>query len=395
MPNKPTTYPAQAFFFPAATLHALIVIPLAVLANTGIIQSWGLVASGHAQEMLAGFALALVAGYTLGSITLARGLFLLGIWFSARFLTLTGLSPLLASLCSLLFGIMLALEVLPRYRAARRWRNLAQLPLLGAIALLPGAWALLREMPIAVAELNILAETAGILLLTLLMLFMAGRLIAPAAAGDFYDRGTNLKNRVQPNLEGALLILIPIAISLFLLTAEKIAGVVLVSAGGVALTRLLRWRLWLCKGRIDLYGLGVGYAWLALGLMVTGVSMLVNHYQPAWLHMMTIGALGILSTGIMSRWYFYYFQRILPKPWYIQLTVTAISVAVVARLAVIELPEHYTHLLWLSVAAWEVAYAAALFLAIDGLRRRKDRPQRDTRITRPHAQHAESETIPS
>lgn len=379
MPSRYNHYPAQAFFFPAAILHALVVIPLTVLANTGVINSFGLLMSGHAQEMLAGLALALVAGYTLGNIPLAKAVLLLLIWIIGRFFALTGLSSEMATAATLLFGLMLAIEVLPRYKAAKRWRNLAQLPLLGAVALLPGIWALLRDIPYSILDLNVIAETSGILFLTLLMLFMAGRLIAPAAAGDYYNRGSNLKDRVQPNIEGALLITIPVGISLVMMQFYPLAGVVLVVAGILAAVRLCRWQLWYCKGRTDLYGLGIGYAWLAAGLIATGTSMILDSYHPAYLHIMTVGALGTLSTGIMSRWFYYYSWRTLPSRGYILLTVTAILLAALARLAVIFYPAHATPLLWISVAGWELAYGAAFYLAISSFLNRKNRPEKDQR----------------
>lgn len=59
---------AYRVFFPAASAYAAVAVPLSVLAMTGDGISTGLVGSGHAHEMLFGFALALIAGYTLGPI---------------------------------------------------------------------------------------------------------------------------------------------------------------------------------------------------------------------------------------------------------------------------------------------------------------------------------------
>ncbi|MEJ6655217.1 MAG: NnrS family protein, partial [Pseudomonas sp.] len=58
--------PAFLLFFPLAALLAAGVVPLsvwAVLAGSG----WppGLLSSGHGHELIFGFALALIAGYTL------------------------------------------------------------------------------------------------------------------------------------------------------------------------------------------------------------------------------------------------------------------------------------------------------------------------------------------
>lgn len=368
MTVKPGRYPAQAMFFPAAICHALVVIPLSVLANTGAgIVLPGLIGSGHAQEMLSGFALALVAGYTLGPTSRATAMLLLGIWLVGRVATLWGMQPL-DTLATLLFGILLAKQVVPRYLPARRWRNQAQMPLLGAVSLLPGLWGLTRA--VATAQINVAAETMGILLLTLLMLFMGGRLIAPAAAGDFHDRGGNLENRVQPRIEGALLIVVPAAISLFVLGAMPAAGMVLILAGALAAIRLWRWRLWRCRGRTDLHGLGVGYGWLATGLLVAGASMVAGQFRPALLHVVTIGALGTLSTGVMARWFYHQDGRRLPSRLYVIVTAGAMAVATLARIGAVYLNGMTSPMLWASLAGWELAYTATLLVALSYLYRR-------------------------
>ncbi len=58
---------AHRVFFPAACAYAALAVPLSVYAMTsgsGWLIAW--VGAGHGFEMLFGFALAVVAGYTLG-----------------------------------------------------------------------------------------------------------------------------------------------------------------------------------------------------------------------------------------------------------------------------------------------------------------------------------------
>lgn len=69
MTTRPPLKPIHTFwlFFPAASLWAAAVVPLsiyAVLSGSG----WppGLIGAGHGHELIFGFALALIAGYTLG-----------------------------------------------------------------------------------------------------------------------------------------------------------------------------------------------------------------------------------------------------------------------------------------------------------------------------------------
>lgn len=360
MTGKPNKYPAQMLFFPAAICHALIIVPLTVLTNLGLVQRWpALLGSGHAHEMLAGFALALVAGYMLGNQPLPKLLLLFGLWLLGRAVLLP-LPPALPVIAMLAFGVLLVAQVLPRFFPARRWRNRALLPLLAAISLLPGTWSLLGQMGRATHAVNGSAETAGILFLTLLMLFIGGRLIAPAAAGSFYQQGSRLDARVQPPIEGALIILLPVAISLFVLGWRHLAGLALLLSAVLALVRLWRWRLWACAGRTDLYGLGIGYAWLAVGLAMAGGGLLLGRFHPALLHVITIGALGTLSTGVMARWYFHQNDRSLPSHRFVLWSVTAIAIAALARIAALWLPRWHAGFLWAAVVAWEAAYLALL-----------------------------------
>lgn len=58
---------AFSVFFPAAAIHAALIVPLTLFA-VYIKPGWppGLLGAGHGHELIFGFALALVAGYTLG-----------------------------------------------------------------------------------------------------------------------------------------------------------------------------------------------------------------------------------------------------------------------------------------------------------------------------------------
>ncbi|HSH26447.1 MAG TPA: NnrS family protein, partial [Wenzhouxiangella sp.] len=138
--------------------------------------------------------------------------------------------------------------------------------------------------------------------------FFVGRLIAPAAAGMIERSGGSMEARVQPRIEGAILLAMvgaaltgPLAGLASPVTA--LHGLLLMLAGALAITRLLRWQLWRCSARPDLICLGIGYSWLGLGLIVLGLSRGFDFglARPAATHAITIGALGTLTTCIMLR----------------------------------------------------------------------------------------------
>ena len=92
--------------------------------------------------------------------------------------------------------------------------------------------------------------------------------------------------RVQPRLEGALIV--TMALALLWTPACTVAG-------ALAAVRMLRWRLWALRGRPDLLCLAAGYAWLAAGLMVFGLFQTTTA-----MHLITVGALGTLTFNVMA-----------------------------------------------------------------------------------------------
>ena len=86
-PGKTRAY-AHQWFFTAACLHAVLMIPLMVLARHGYGPVVLALPTGHAFEMLLGFIPALIAGYLLGPMPIRRLVWLMGFWLLAR---ITGL----------------------------------------------------------------------------------------------------------------------------------------------------------------------------------------------------------------------------------------------------------------------------------------------------------------
>src|SRR5690606_36625974 len=222
--SKPRTRPAFTLFFPLAALLAALAVPLsmfAMLSGTG----WpaGLVGVGHGFELIFGFALALIAGYTLGPQP-ARVLYpLIALWLAARLLRIPFPDHPLALPLAAAFALLLAWHVVPRFRAARQWRNKSTGPLLLTLCLLP------------------------LCCLLLLMSFIWGRLIAPAAAITLEQQGIEPLARLQPRLEGALIILLGLAILALLVPilsdgySYPLAGGALLATGMVLLVRNIRW----------------------------------------------------------------------------------------------------------------------------------------------------------
>jgi uncharacterized protein involved in response to NO len=308
--------PGNALFFPVATAYSIFVLPASVFSMLGFTNAFpGLVSpAGHAHEMLFGFALAVVAGNQLGPRTPRALALALILWLGARatFLFLPG-SPLDIA-ANIAFPALLALYLAPRlFGSAKKWRNQALPAVLTAIC--ASAVALtLALLPPVVALTSQRVAMVAVALFALLLLFMGGRMIAPAVAGQFYRQGHDLAARVQPRIEGALIIVMALAVTALALDsrataggralASDVAGAALIVAGLLAAFRLARWRVWALRGRPDLVCLAVGYAWLALGLVLLGSARAWAGTGPRGetlaLHVITIGSLGTLTLNVMA-----------------------------------------------------------------------------------------------
>ena len=296
---------ASGLFFPLAAAYAALILPASVLPMLGIAPALAGLASpaAHAHEMLFGFALLVVAGHQLGSASGRRIALVVALWAAARLSFLLAPSSLVAAGTNVAFATLLGTQLAPRlFAAAKKPRNFA-LPVV--LTLLAGCAALTdlaRAFGAPAIERTVL--TVAVAAFSLLMLFMGGRLVAPAAAGHFHRLGANLAARVQPRIEGTLiaLLLVGIAAAAFpgprAVTATGAAA--LVAGGVLALARLARWRLWAARGRPDLACIGIGYAWVAVGLVAWGGSILAGVHGFAMLHAITVGGLGTLTFNVMA-----------------------------------------------------------------------------------------------
>jgi uncharacterized protein involved in response to NO len=117
-------------FFPLATVYAIFVLPASVLAMLGLTSAFPALASGtgHAHEMLFGFALAVIVGNQLGPIAIPRLALLAGLWLVARATFLCAPQGIAAATANIAFAALLATSLRrgclspPRSGATRRCR---------------------------------------------------------------------------------------------------------------------------------------------------------------------------------------------------------------------------------------------------------------------------------
>lgn len=295
-------FSSHEVFYPAAAAYAALALPLSVaaMATQGTLFPGLRHPAGHAHEMLLGYALAVVAGNQLGAVRPRVVAALLALWVVARAAFLVAPDAVWSGVANAAFAGVLAWRIVPRLvGAAKKWRNRALPGVLAALCAMAAYWQVARHMPGHAMPTSLILVLVA--LFALLMLFMGGRIVAPAVAGQFYHQGQNLEARVQPRIEAALLVAgIVTPVALAVPGWHAVAGVSAVASGALALVRLFRWRLWGMQGRADLWCLASGYAWLGVGLLVFGAALAGGRHELAAVHVITVGALGTLTFNVMA-----------------------------------------------------------------------------------------------
>lgn len=289
---------AQQVFFLIAAVFAAIAPWLLLISLSG---KFGVIVdiSTHAQGMLFGYVGALLAGYLVGKQSSGDMLALVALWLAGRLAEVLSENGFLTNGLYITYGIALAWTIAPQFNAAKKRRNRLIAPLLVLVTCFPAIYWLLSALGLPV----IVSLRGLILLIALLLFFMGGRFITPVLARSLAQKGQKLQHRVQPRIEGSVMVLLLIASGLSVLQApDQWVALLAAMASVLTLTRVIRWRLFRLNWRhADLWALGVGYLWLAIGLMVFGISLAGGLPVTASLHVITIGALGTLSSTIMLK----------------------------------------------------------------------------------------------
>lgn len=369
---------ANVYWFPLAAAYAALILPWSVAGQFGWLAAPpGLrIAWGHGHEMLFGFALAVVAGYVLGPLPKRQILSFVVLWVLARVTFLLWPGSGLAALCNVAFVLVLLWRIVPIFlKTAKKWRNRSVAFIVMGLALAMAAFH--WQVQANPAQLSRLLFLDTILLFSTLMFFMGGRLLAPAIAGHLKQQGRTLKDKVQPRLEGAVLLLLALSLCSNLPMLPWTSGVMaaaLVACALLTLVRLLRWRFWHCLDRADLLALLLGYSWLIAGWLLVAWSLVARQSALTLaFHAITVGALGTLTLTVMARTRLH---RVLKDPNAIPafyLLVLLISVAALLRLS---LPWFsFRQALWLAMGCWSLAYVGLLILLLTlGWREKRPRP---------------------
>ena len=347
---------------------------------------WGLSFSGHltinlyggsyfwhVHEMLFGFVAAIISGFLLTAVqtwTEQRSvhgialLMLVAVWLSGRLAMLfPGLMGDFASAVVDLGFIPLVAFFLARPIIKTKQKRNFFLPLFLCLFALPN---LLMHMSVAgLASIQLQPSMyAAVMLVTLLMSLMAGRVVPMFTANGTHTEKVLPMMWLEIAANGSVLLLALgyLAHPFFTLPDKVNAGLFLL-AGMLQMIRCLRWKPWITLSVPLLWSLHGALFFIWLGLIVIGIgyagAVPLSH---AW-HLLTVGGMGGLILAMISRVILGHTGRPLTPPRIMNLAfLILMSGALIRVFGPWIMPAHYLLFIDASILCWLVAFAIFLFI---------------------------------
>jgi uncharacterized protein involved in response to NO len=247
-----------------------------------------------------------------------------------------------APFIDLLFLPAIALSLAIPIAKKKNWRNLAFVPLL---LLLAGCNAWFH------ATGNTVALRVAIDVIVVIIAVMGGRVIPSFTANA-------LKLETKSVLDTPAVI----ATALVALAEPfdvRVFGVLSIVAGALNFVRMSRWHSFRTRSHPILWVLHFGYAFVALGLLLRGIGA----FAPSWiatgpLHLLGVGAIGVLILGMITRVSLGHTGRMLVVPTSIAIAYGLVVIAALVRaIGPLITPTLYRGVLIVSGVAWTIAFA--------------------------------------
>lgn len=298
-------------FFLAATLFALLVVPLWWSVWRGGIALGGPFAPAdwHAHEMIFGYGAAVVAGFLFTAVpnwtgrlpTRGRPLaVLLVLWLVGRLSVagLIGLGPVSVLLADQVFLLAVTAMIAREVVAGENWRNLK---VLVPVSLLWLANVMFHFEAMISGDAGH-GRRFGMALLVFLIMLIGGRIIPSFSRNWLVQRGVTPLPTAFNRFDAVCLVigvaaLIGWVAAPFGLVTAVLAG----SAAVLHLVRLARWRGHVTWRSPLLLMLHVAYLMVPLGLAAVSASALDLIAQNIGAHVLGIGAVTAMTVAVMMR----------------------------------------------------------------------------------------------
>lgn len=379
-------------FFLGAGLQAGLAM-LAWMAWIGLdadaVTVRGPVTLWHAHEMIFGYALAVVAGFFLTAVPSWTGrrpvagaplAALFALWLAARLAMWLSafLPPLAPALTELAFIGMLALLVGQALLSGWSKRNFVFLPVLAAFFIAAALYHL--ELAGLAMETARTGHLLGLDALLLLIAVVGGRIVPAFTTNALRRTGDHALPRPSDHRDVlAILSVALVVLCDLVLPGSALTGWVSLAAGALAAVRMIGWRTARVLDSPILWILHLGHAWLAAGFLLKGLALVTGAFpEVAALHALTVGAIGSMTLGVMSRAALGHTGRSLKVAAPITASYVLVSAAAVIRVVgPLAFPGFYTGTMLLSGALWCVAFLvfAAVYWPVLTRPRISARPQ--------------------
>ena len=297
-------------FYLLAGLYGAAVLPLTVAAMLGhtVIPAAVAAPAFHAHEMVFGYAAAVIAGFLMTAVpnwTQTRaivGVPLAGLallWIGGRLAVwladaLPGLT--VALIDGAFLPVLAGVQAVVLFRS-RNYRNLVVLLIVLGLAAANLAWHgdALGLAPMAAQA----SPELAIGFLTLLLALLAGR-VTPAFTRNAL-RGVAVRQPGRLDSAGLLLLAL-VAFLPVVPVPTDVAAALYALAAAVHLARMAGWQTMRALATPLVAILHIGYLWIGVGLALRAVGLA---YAPeaamAGIHAISVGALGVLTLGMMTR----------------------------------------------------------------------------------------------
>ena len=330
-----------------AAAYAALSVPLWALQYAGWLPGANML--WHAHEMLFGYAFAVIAGFLLTAVRLWAGrptptgaplALIAGIWVLAR---VSGFFSLpVTAFIDVAFALAVAWGIGQPLIAAgnrRNWFFIALVLGLGAASV-----AFLRFPQVGL--------TVGLDVVLFVMAVMGGRVIPPFTNNAVpAARARRVQWLEYAALASILLILV------FDVLQLPITWVAVIAAALHA-ARLALWSPWRTFGKPIVWILHVSYAWIAVHLLLRGLAGLELVGPMLATHALTVGAIGGLTLGMMTRTARGHTARPLSVGFWETAAYVMVHLAAVVRVLVpLVLPGAYASLVVVSGLLWFAAFA--------------------------------------
>ncbi|MDH5540646.1 MAG: NnrS family protein [Rhizobacter sp.] len=324
----------------------------------------------HGHEMLFGFAGAIIAGTLLTALPSWAGLAeqrgaplaaLVAAWLLGRiaFWAAPWLPALVVAVADLLLWPALLVLLGPGlWRAPNRLYRLL-LPILLALTVANAAYhaaALAGNVAGAAQALH------GAVWVVAVLYSLKGGLLTSVFTGNALRAlGRGEPTRVLMPLEtSALALLLALAAADLAALPWWLSGTLAAACAAAHGARVLRWRGWRVADQPMLPAMHLGFAWFVFALVLKAVADLSGLVpQTAWLHAFSVGALGMMMLGLMTRVSLRHTGRALDAQPLLRAAAAGMFAAAALRLAA-GVHDLGAGVVALSALVWACAFAAYL-----------------------------------